>query len=187
MSPRERLQKKLYELFEMDQPDLDFGFYRIMHAKADQVKQFVSGDLIETVERVFAANQDVDNAAQINEAKQALLDTLQDAYPEGTVFFNDDGDLTEQFASMKSRAINQYKEKIESIRSSKDNLSIQAKIYNHLLKFFERYYDNGDFISRRYFTRETDTRSASFCHSIQWRRSQTSLGQCGSVLHQNNR
>jgi hypothetical protein len=31
---RERLISLLKELFQLDQPDLDFGFYRIMHAKA---------------------------------------------------------------------------------------------------------------------------------------------------------
>ncbi len=30
---RNRLLKKLKELFQLDQPDLDFGFYRIMHAR----------------------------------------------------------------------------------------------------------------------------------------------------------
>ena len=29
---RERLISLLKELFQLDQPDLDFGFYRIMHA-----------------------------------------------------------------------------------------------------------------------------------------------------------
>jgi adenine-specific DNA-methyltransferase len=156
MAQREKLVKKLYELFEMDQPDLDFGFYRIMHAKADQVKQFIDGELIETVERVFAANQDVDNAQQINEARDILRESL------GSNCVHENGDLIEPFASMNIPAIKQYKETIAAIRSSKENLSIQARIYNHLLKFFERYYDNGDFISRRYFTRETDTRTASF-------------------------
>lgn len=27
----------LKELFQLDQPDLDFGLYRIMHAKSDEV------------------------------------------------------------------------------------------------------------------------------------------------------
>ena len=31
---RNRLLRKLSELFQLNQPDLDFGFYRIMHAKA---------------------------------------------------------------------------------------------------------------------------------------------------------
>ena len=38
---RSRLVNKLKELFQLDQPDLDFGFYRIMHAKAEQVIKVV--------------------------------------------------------------------------------------------------------------------------------------------------
>ena len=41
---RNRLLKKLSELFQLDQPDLDFGFYRIMHAKAQDVQDFISTD-----------------------------------------------------------------------------------------------------------------------------------------------
>lgn len=38
---RERLIKKLTELYQLDQPDLDFGFYRIMQTKALQIKNFI--------------------------------------------------------------------------------------------------------------------------------------------------
>ncbi|HIJ83160.1 MAG TPA: hypothetical protein HPQ00_03035, partial [Magnetococcales bacterium] len=43
---RSRLLKKLSELFQLDQPDLDFGFYRIMHAKAQEVQDFIGTDLL---------------------------------------------------------------------------------------------------------------------------------------------
>ncbi|QQS04121.1 MAG: hypothetical protein IPK50_17760 [Fibrobacterota bacterium] len=36
---RKKLLNKLKELFQLDQPDLDFGFYRIMHAKAKQIEE----------------------------------------------------------------------------------------------------------------------------------------------------
>ena len=42
---RNKLISKLTELFQLDQPDLDFGFYRIMQAKAEQVKSFIDKDL----------------------------------------------------------------------------------------------------------------------------------------------
>ena len=31
----------LKELFQLNQPDLDFGFYRVMHAKSAEVTQFL--------------------------------------------------------------------------------------------------------------------------------------------------
>ena len=42
---RNKLMSKLTELFQLDQPDLDFGFYRMMQAKAEQVKSFIDKDL----------------------------------------------------------------------------------------------------------------------------------------------
>lgn len=41
---RQRLIDKLQELFQLNQPDLDFGFYKIMHAKAEQVTKFIDQD-----------------------------------------------------------------------------------------------------------------------------------------------
>ncbi len=38
---RSRLLNKLSELFQLDQPELDFGFYRIMHAMAQEVQDFI--------------------------------------------------------------------------------------------------------------------------------------------------
>ena len=38
---RTRLVGLLKELFQLNQPDLDFGFYRIMHAKSAQVTDFL--------------------------------------------------------------------------------------------------------------------------------------------------
>ena len=35
----DKLIRTLRRLFEMDRADLDFGFYRIMHAKAEQVQE----------------------------------------------------------------------------------------------------------------------------------------------------
>jgi len=44
----------------------------------------------------------------------------------------------------------------------KDTASAEADIYDHLYRFFERYYDDGDFISRRYYVRETSGKAAPF-------------------------
>ena len=46
---RERLISQLKQLFQLDQPDLDFGFYRIMHAKSGQVSDFLENDLLSII------------------------------------------------------------------------------------------------------------------------------------------
>jgi adenine-specific DNA-methyltransferase len=37
----EKLRSLLQELFQLDQPDLDFGLYRVMHAKSAEVSRFL--------------------------------------------------------------------------------------------------------------------------------------------------
>ena len=56
---RGRLIDKLKELFQLDQPDLDFGFYRIMHARAEQITDFLTTDLLKIVENAFGKIDDV--------------------------------------------------------------------------------------------------------------------------------
>src|SRR5438093_3427987 len=50
----EKLKTLLKELFQLDQPDLDFGFYRIMHAKSAEVTQFLDKDLLPQVKQAFS-------------------------------------------------------------------------------------------------------------------------------------
>jgi adenine-specific DNA-methyltransferase len=51
----EKLKTLLMELFQLDQPDLDFGLYRIMHAKSAEVTQFLDRDLLPQVKKEFAS------------------------------------------------------------------------------------------------------------------------------------
>ena len=46
---RLQLISKLREMFQMDQADLDFGIYRIMNAKRDEINQFLEQDLLPTL------------------------------------------------------------------------------------------------------------------------------------------
>jgi hypothetical protein len=41
----EKLKSLLQEMFQLDQPDLDFGLYRVMHAKSAEVSRFLTGSL----------------------------------------------------------------------------------------------------------------------------------------------
>ena len=58
----EKLKTLLRELFQLDQPELDFGLYRIMHAKAGEVKQFLDRDLLPQVKQEFSQYKTADKA-----------------------------------------------------------------------------------------------------------------------------
>lgn len=60
---------------------------------------------------------------------------------------------------LKTSAVQKAKAELDAIADRNTN---EGEIYDHLYRFFERYYDNGDFISRRYHTRETENRAAPF-------------------------
>jgi hypothetical protein len=56
----EKLKNLLKELFQLDQPDLDFGLYRIMHAKSAEITQFLDNDLLPQVKQAFDLYKDAD-------------------------------------------------------------------------------------------------------------------------------
>ena len=58
----EKLKILLKELFQLDQPDLDFGLYRVMHAKSAEVSQFLDKDLLPQVKVAFGLYQSADKA-----------------------------------------------------------------------------------------------------------------------------
>lgn len=51
-----KLQNKLRELFQLNEPDLDFGFYRVMHAKAKEVNAFLVERLPQEIKAAFASS-----------------------------------------------------------------------------------------------------------------------------------
>ncbi len=140
---RERLTKKLNELFQLDQPDLDFGFYRIMHMKAKQVSDFIDKDLLKVISDAFGI---------VDEAKTAAL---QAEYEKAIQTAKD-------FGAPNPDETSGVKKAKAALDAARDSASIEGEIYDHLYHFFERYYDDGDFISRRYYARENSEKAAPF-------------------------
>lgn len=140
---RKKLLNKLTELFQLDQPDLDFGFYRIMQAKAQQVKAFIDKDLLQIIEDAFG---------QVDEGRKAeLAAAVEKAIEQAKKYGAPDPEVTD--GVMEARA--QY-------NAIKDGATAESDVYDHLYRFFERYYDEGDFISRRYYARENAGKAAPF-------------------------
>src|SRR5579871_2620433 len=58
----EKLKTLLKELFQLDQPDLDFGLYRIMHAKSGEVTHFLDSELLPQVKQAFSLYKTADKS-----------------------------------------------------------------------------------------------------------------------------
>ncbi len=140
---RKRLIGLLEELFQLDQPDLDFGFYKIMHAKAQTVSNFVQKDLLEIIKSAFGEADE----AKIEEARLKY----EQAVEQAKSFDAPDPEATEPVQKAKA-----------AYDAAKDSGANEGEIYEHLYRFFERYYDKGDFMSRRYFARETGGKAAPY-------------------------
>lgn len=140
---RQKFIALLHALFQLDQPDLDFGFYRIMHAKAGQVIKFLEEDLLGIIQEAFGEADE----ARIAEARASYETARKQA---------------EDFGAPDPDAAPKVKEAKEVYDAVKDSGSNEGDVYDHLYRFFERYYDNGDFMSRRYFARETDGKAAPY-------------------------
>ena len=68
----EKLKTLLRELFQLDQPDLDFGLYRVMHAKSAEVSQFLDKDLLPQVQAAFGQYRTADKAELEKELSKVI-------------------------------------------------------------------------------------------------------------------
>ena len=75
---KQRFVELLEELFQLNQPELDFGLYRILHARSQEIRAFMNGELATEIDQAFAG-QAVQSAHELLQAaKQKVLDDLAD-------------------------------------------------------------------------------------------------------------
>ena len=128
----EKLKMLLMELFQLDQPDLDFGLYRIMHAKAGEVTQFLDKDLLPQVRAAFGQYKTADKA----ELEKELAKVTAGVVAAG---MNPDD----------SPRIKELRAKCEG--EAVDLAALESEVYDHLFSFFRRYYSEGDFLAKRVY------------------------------------
>ena len=134
----ESFKKKLEEIFMMDHAELDFGIYRIMNQKRTDIQRFLDSELLPQVKQVLESNNtDADKAkkriAEIADSVGGNVEVL----PKGTPMRDEYDKLEAQLAQ------------------SADTESMQAEVFSHLVTFFSRYYDGGDFLSKRRYKDNT--------------------------------
>ena len=70
----EKLRGLLQELFQLDQADLDFGIYRIMNQKRDEIVRFLDNDLLPQVKEAFEQYKSADKSEISEGTRQARPD-----------------------------------------------------------------------------------------------------------------
>ncbi len=128
----EKLKGLLKELFQLDKPDLDFGLYRVMHAKSDEVSQFLDEDLLPQVREAFDQYENI-HKVQIEKDLHKAIEQAQD--------LGVDPETTDKVKKLRDR-----------LKNDAVNISaLESEVYDHLYSFFRRYYSEGDFLAKRVY------------------------------------
>jgi adenine-specific DNA-methyltransferase len=126
-----RLKRLLAELFTFDQADLDFGIYRVMNLRREEIRRFLDEDLLPQVRETLGVV-----AAGERDAIEAELSALEKKLRDDGI----DPQSSRRFRELQAR-----------YEAQPDMASAEEDVYSHLVTFFRRYYREGDFISlRRY-------------------------------------
>jgi len=128
---RTKFAALLRDMFQLDQPELDFGLYRIMHAKKDDINRFIDEDLPKLAQEAFKDFSGQDKS----QLEKAIQDARQAATAAG--FNPDESPRVKELEA-------QYNAGFDTARE-------EGEVYDALVTFFSRYYDEGDFISRRVY------------------------------------
>lgn len=130
---QKKLVNLLKEMFQFDQADLDFGIYRIMKLRRDEISRFIEHDLPEQITDGLQELAGASNAEEIADIDKKIAEIKNLGLD----------------ADVEAAQLSKFKAKKKSLENSTDISAVEADVYNHLTNFFGRYYDDGDFISQR--------------------------------------
>lgn len=136
MSKYNELVTKLREIFQIDRPDLDFGIYRILNQRAAEINAFLETRLPDIIKNDIVERAERQRAPIAKELQEKEAQYHADGIdPEGVPKVKE---LQEKLAKLDAGV-----------------LEDESKVFSHLLAFFSRYYQDGDFISKRRYKGET--------------------------------
>ena len=132
----QELVAKLREIFQIDRPELDFGIYRILNARAGEINDYLQNRLAEKVQAALSSGNDAQREQVARELKEKEAQYQADGINPDTV--------------PKVQELRQKLAQYSAGASEHENA-----VFSHLLTFFSRYYEQGDFISQRRYKGDT--------------------------------
>lgn len=132
----QELVAKLREIFQIDRPELDFGIYRILNARAGEINDYLQNRLAEKVQAALSAGSAA-SAVQLQAESQEAEKNAQ--------AFGVSPDAVPKVQELRARLK-------ETAAGSSEH---ENAVFSHLLAFFSRYYKDGDFISQRRYKGDT--------------------------------
>lgn len=130
----ERFITLLKGIFELDKSDLDFGIYRIMNIRKKEIEKFLTEGLPLKVQEALKpfATDTAAAEARIKEIEMQLGGSASIAALPQTL------PMVKEYADLKA-----------TLAKGIDLSGLEADVYSQLYSFFNRYYEEGDFISKR--------------------------------------
>ena len=129
---------KLQEIFMMDHAELDFGIYRIMNQKRDDIQDFLENRLLKQV----GSSLDIDEKEleRIQKRQKEILEMAG-------------GDISVLPPTIPLRK--EYDANEEQLHKMGNPEELRNEVFSHLVTFFSRYYEGGDFLSKRRYKADT--------------------------------
>ena len=133
---QKRFVALLKTIFELDKSDLDFGIYRIINIRQREIVDYFENRLPKKIQEILApfANGKTD------EIKQKLAKIESDVESMGMTI-----DALQDNTPKKQ----EYIALLKQLSQGADMSALESDVYSALYSFFNRYYDEGDFISKR--------------------------------------
>lgn len=132
----EKFVKVLREMFMIDDAaDLDFGIYKVMHQKQEDIEKYMKEDLQKNVQDEISQNVRGRRRFVEEELQKAKQGALSLGVPMSDI--------------MNVPRVKALAEELEGLTPTDE---LENMTYDHLARFFSRYYDDGDFISKRRYS-----------------------------------
>lgn len=133
---KKRFITLLKTIFELDKSDLDFGIYRIINIRQREITDYFENRLPKKITEILApfasaGKESIRQRIAAIENEIAQLGMTIDALPDN--------------APKKLEYISLNKQ----LAQGADISALESDVYSALFSFFNRYYDEGDFISKR--------------------------------------
>lgn len=127
----QRFTKLLRDMFELEKSDLDFGIYRIMNIRKNEINNFIENTLASEVNSILS------KYATDNSQVRKRIEEIEKQCESVRVKV-EDSKLREEYAEYKAL-----------LASGTGVAELESDVYSALYNFFSRYYYEGDFISKR--------------------------------------
>lgn len=132
----DRFTKLLKEIFELDKSDLDFGIYRVMNLRKAQIEEFLTQRLPQMVQETLAPF--AQGSKEEIRAQMAEIETNAAQFGMEVASLPENNPMGQKYRALQKQ-----------LAEGADLSALETDVYSALYSFFNRYYEDGDFISKR--------------------------------------